>query len=118
MIRKVHFDKNVNLNDTNEVRTIELAEFEGDGCVVAATIQSHLVEGTWGTAVVTIKKANDRGTLIGLDSATTFTATGQFKTTTEVRTCGFLALQVTTAEGAAGVADFHVCLLISDSSAT
>lgn len=76
-----------------------------------ATVQGHKLTGTWGTAVITLRRSNehDCGTdsIYGLETAVTMTSSSM---TDKIDVTGFcyLVLEVTTANGAACLAQFRV----------
>ena len=73
-----------------------------------ATVQANVVSGSWGTTVITIRRGNNRWDFAALESAVTLTASG---VTAELDTEGYawLAVDVTTAAGAAGYSNITVC---------
>ncbi len=81
-----------------------------------ATIQGVHQSGTWGTSVVTVQQSNDGVNWQNLESSTTVPVGGGYATNTsgeriiDVSSVSWIILKVTTAEGAAGTADFHVVL--------
>lgn len=76
-----------------------------------ATVQGHKLTGTWGTAVVTLRRTNDPApgtdSIYGLESAVTMTSSSM---TDKIDVTGFsyLVLETTTANGAACLAEFRV----------
>jgi len=75
--------------------------------MMTATVQGTLTFGTWGTAVLTLKRSNDRITFVALSSPTTMTAAGM---TAAIDVSGFawLAVEATTLEGSAAYAELNV----------
>ena len=68
------------------------------------TLQASLLLGSWGSAVVTVTRSNDKATWTALETVTTFSADGS---TTQREACfEWMRCQVTTAAGGAGVANF------------
>lgn len=69
------------------------------------TIESRLLSGTWGTAVVTINRSNDGYKWFAMESALTLTIGGGMTVATDATGFTRLRAQVTTVEGAAGVVE-------------
>jgi len=88
----------INLNITGESVAFRL------GNTSSFTLEGRILSGTWGTAVVTCKRSNSGvGQGFALESATTLTAPG---ITAERDACfQVLHVEVTTPEGAAGIAE-------------
>lgn len=76
-----------------------------------ATMQARKVSGTWATAVVTIKVSNDPDCVaIDTHPAGTFSLSAEGVTDFFPLNHAFLCPTVTTAEGAAGIADLFICM--------
>lgn len=66
---------------------------------------------TWSTAVLTVKRGNSpAGPFYGLESAVTVTNSTRMSAAFDLRGFGFLAVEVTTAEGSDRFLNVYVCL--------
>lgn len=71
--------------------------------VVIGSIQASMVEGSWGSTVLTVEQSDDGVTWYGLATAVTFTAAG-IKNDLASLTVPFLSVAVTTLSGASAFA--------------